>query len=98
MILYAALGAILALGAPLGLVIVRLLERPTSTIRSLVASDPVLFAYVGVSTLLAFTLYGAWLGHKDDRLTALADRDPLTGLLNRRGVPPAGNQGEPTRA
>jgi diguanylate cyclase (GGDEF)-like protein len=84
MILYAALGAVLALGAPLGLVVVRLLERPTSTIRSLVAADPVLFAYVAVSTLLAFTFYGAWLGHKDDRLKALADRDPLTGLLNRR--------------
>ena len=84
MILYAALGAVLALGAPLGLVVVRLLERPSSTPRSLVASDPVLFAYVAVSTLVAFTLYGAWLGHKDDRLAALADRDPLTGLANRR--------------
>jgi diguanylate cyclase (GGDEF)-like protein len=84
MILYAALGAVLALGAPVGLVVVRLWERPTSTPGSIVTADPVLFAYVAVSTLMAFTLYGAWLGHQDDRLAALAARDFLTGLLNRR--------------
>ena len=84
LVLYAALGAVLALGAPVGLIVVRVLERRPETLRSLVTSDPLLFAYVTVSTLVAFTLYGAWLGHKDDRLAALADRDPLTGLLNRR--------------
>jgi len=81
---YAAVGAFLASGAPIGLVVVRLVERPEVTPWSLVVGDPVLFAYVTISTLLAFTAYGAWLGHKDDRLSALADRDPLTGLMNRR--------------
>lgn len=95
MSVYAALGAVLALGAPLGLVVVRVLERPDSTVRSLVASDPLLFAYVTLSTLAAFTLYGAWLGHQDDRLAALADRDPLTGLLNRRAF--LGRVSEETR-
>jgi diguanylate cyclase (GGDEF)-like protein len=88
-------GAILALGAPLGLVVVRLLDEPASTVRAIVSADPVLFTYVAVSTLLAFTLYGAWLGHKDDRLTALADRDPLTGLSNRRAF--LGRVAEETR-
>ena len=81
---YAAVGAFLALGAPVGLVVVRLIERPEATPWSLVLADPVLFAYVSTSTLVAFTAYGAWLGHKDDRLSVLADHDPLTGLLNRR--------------
>jgi len=43
------------------------------------------YFYVGVSTAVAFVLYGYFLGVAADRLAALSTTDALTGLANRRG-------------
>lgn len=72
---YAALGALLALGAPAGLALLRLAGP---------RGEAPLFAYVAVSTFVAFTLFGYALGCQADRLDEASLTDPLTALGNRR--------------
>ena len=55
-------------------------------IRGELASDSLTYAYITVSTVAAFTIFGRVLGRLGDRLEAQAQTDALTGLLNRRGV------------
>jgi diguanylate cyclase (GGDEF)-like protein len=43
------------------------------------------YFYVGISTAVAFILYGYLLGVAADRLSELSMTDVLTGLANRRG-------------
>jgi len=81
------LGALLALGAPLGLLLVGAFERGDLTFegaRQDVASRPWTYGYVAVSTLVAFGLFGYRVGRQADRLFDLSHRDSLTGLSNRR--------------
>jgi len=85
--LYSAVGALFALGAPAGLIVLQ-------AIRSRRASGAWLFqeltahfavhVYVALGTIIAFTLFGYLLGRDADALRELARTDPLTGLLNRR--------------
>jgi diguanylate cyclase len=72
---YAALGALLALGAPAGLGLLAALG---------LHSEAVVFAYVSVSTLAAFSAFGYALGRQAERLDQAGLTDPLTGLGNRR--------------
>jgi diguanylate cyclase (GGDEF)-like protein len=85
---YAAAGLLLALGAPLGLFLVRVLAGRADPSRPVEdwARDPATYAYVALSTAVAFTAFGAALGRKADRLLRLAGEDVLTGLLNRRAM------------
>jgi diguanylate cyclase (GGDEF)-like protein len=92
----AALGATLALGAPLGWLTYRTFHGDEPMHQLLAA--PELFAYLLVGPLVVFTTFGFILGRRDDRLlsfqrklsrrnaelTRLAWRDGLTGLLNHR--------------
>ncbi len=83
---YGIVGGLLALGAPAGLLCVRLRRRRLS-IRSVareVRAEYETYAYSAASTALAFTVFGGVLGHYADRLAQLARTDPLTGLFNRR--------------
>jgi hypothetical protein len=83
----------LAIGAPLGLLRIRLARRSrragslslNGAIRELTA-DPAEFIYVGASTAVAFTLFGYALGRQADRLARLSETDALTGLCNARGL------------
>jgi diguanylate cyclase (GGDEF)-like protein len=74
---YTLVAMALALGAPLGLRVVETL-----------AGEPALgfwtYAYVAVSTLLAFSVFGYALGRQADRLLETARTDDLTGLRNAR--------------
>ena len=82
---YAIAGALLSLGEPIGLLIVRevfgdrgiptelLLERATYT-------------YVFVTTAVLLGCLGYLLGRQTDRLEALSETDTLTGLPNRRAL------------
>jgi len=82
----AAWGAALAQGAPLGLGMldaVRCAQSGESLAARLAAEAPV-YAYVSLSTTVAFATFGWLLGRKAERLRALAGTDPLTLLLNRR--------------
>lgn len=85
---YPLLGVLLALGSVTGLLLVRMVYegRPlsASAIRADLASDPLTYAYIVLSSLVTFVLLGWVLGRKQDKLQAASATDPLTGLWNRR--------------
>jgi diguanylate cyclase (GGDEF)-like protein len=86
---YGAVGALLSVGAPLGLLLLRLGSRgivSPERIRAEVATDIATYIYVAVSTAIVFTLFGTILGRNADRLTELAVTDGLTGLKNARAL------------
>jgi two-component system cell cycle response regulator len=82
---YAAAGAILSLGAPTGLLILRELyeRRPVATE---LLSDRLTYLYVFVATAVVLASLGFALGRQADRLAALSETDALTGLPNRRAL------------
>jgi diguanylate cyclase (GGDEF)-like protein len=84
---YAATGVLLALGAPLGLALLRLATAwevsPTLLSRE-VQEDLGGFLYVTVSTMAVFLAFGYVLGRQADALVDLSRTDPLTGLRNQR--------------
>lgn len=85
---YGLVGLALAAGAPVGLLALRLLSGRAS-LGALAAEwdrDALTYSYVTVSTALVFAAFGAMLGRSADRLSRLAVRDGLTGLLNRVGM------------
>lgn len=85
--LYPLVGALLALGAPAGLMVLRsALARDISVKAMLsgVTNDIVTYAYLTVSTMVAFVAFGLFIGRSADRLRMSATTDPLTGLANRR--------------
>lgn len=84
---YALIGAGLAQGAAAGLLLLRVGELRQVSLAEIgreVATDLGTYAYVAVSTTVAFSLFGGLVGHYADRLAQLASTDPLTGLLNAR--------------
>lgn len=86
---YAALGAFLALGGPLGLLVLRAVRARAASPLWLVdevSCDAATYLYVAVSTMLAFSIFGFALGLQADRLRDLSRTDPLTELLNRRAL------------
>ena len=86
---YAALGGVLALGAPAGLLAVRGLLAGHVSAHWMVLEargDAATYAYVTLSTIAAFAAFGCVLGGQVDRLKAQAQTDGLTGILNRRAA------------
>jgi diguanylate cyclase (GGDEF)-like protein len=85
---FGALGGVLAVGAPAGLLALRLLERrsvrPIRDSGRELTDDRLAYAYIGLASAVAFTTFGFALGRLADRLETLADHDPLTGLHNAR--------------
>ncbi|MFK7825462.1 MAG: GGDEF domain-containing protein [Oligoflexales bacterium] len=75
-VIYSLAGALLAMGAPLGWEVV-------SYFKEVFALDIDLYYYLFFSTLFVFTIFGFIVGHFHDQVKALADSDPLTGLLNQ---------------
>jgi diguanylate cyclase (GGDEF)-like protein len=87
-VVYPGVGALLSLGAPGGLVILRgalagVWPGPAWASRE-VSAHPEIYLYVGLSTMLIFLVLGFILGRKEDLLEALSTTDALTGLCNRR--------------
>lgn len=77
----------LALGAPIGFLVMRAFERGGLTrgeAWSEVLAHSWTYGYVALSTLVAFGAFGYLLGRQADRLYELSNSDPLTGLRNRR--------------
>jgi len=69
---YAAVGAVLGLGAPLGLLVLRLLSRRLGARRRLhaeLSTDAQTYTYV-TSTTLVFASFGFLLGRREDALVA----------------------------
>lgn len=82
--LYAAAGAVLSTGAPLGLLAVRWLQgRGEDAVTNAFAADLPIVTYVTLSTLLVFVGFGLVLGRQADELLRRLASDGLTGLLNR---------------
>jgi hypothetical protein len=84
---YAALGAAIATGAPLGLVLTRAWRRGVAGWASVAADlrgEAATYVYVALSTILVFAAFGYVLGVQADRLLERSQRDPLTGLANWR--------------
>jgi diguanylate cyclase (GGDEF)-like protein len=81
-------GLVLAVGAPLGLMVVLLAEAPAAVswarVEALIRSSPAVWIYVWGATSAVMCAAGAWAGTQQDRWRALSTRDPLTGLPNRR--------------
>jgi diguanylate cyclase (GGDEF)-like protein len=88
---YAALGGLLAMGAPGGWLVLQMFTaRTLSPVQELVAHAP-LYAYLLVSATAAFATFGGVLGRAADerekliqRLRAVSKTDALTGLNNAR--------------
>jgi diguanylate cyclase (GGDEF)-like protein len=85
-VLCALAGGTLGLGAPLGLLLMRLRHRGLSLNAAIqeIRSDREAYVYTATSTTVAFALFGGVVGHYADRLARLATTDPLTGLFNAR--------------
>jgi diguanylate cyclase (GGDEF)-like protein len=82
-------GLALSVGAPTGWLLIRLAAG--STVRHELASQPGLYAYMFFGTAVAFALFGAIGGSREERLEEearefedLATTDSLTKLRNRR--------------
>ena len=84
--LYALAGAVLGLGAPAGLLGLRVMRRGLGgrSVIEEIRNDPETYVYTAASTSIAFALFGGVLGRYADRLARLATTDPLTGLSNAR--------------
>lgn len=75
-------GAIFAIGAPLGWLTVRYFNDADITLE--LEDNWGLYAYMLFSTLSVFTLFGAYVGRQEQKITELASRDALTGICNLR--------------
>jgi diguanylate cyclase (GGDEF)-like protein len=83
---YAVAGALLSLGAPIGLLAIRTWRfgfSPRSLQTDLAGEAPT-YVYVAFTTGVAFSLFGFVVGSWADRLTRISNTDPLTGLWNAR--------------
>jgi len=86
---YAIAGGALALGAPLGLMALRLALAHDPSIDVLqedLRNQASIYAYVTISTKVVFALFGAFTGYQAEQLKRLSRGDHLTGLLNRRAL------------
>ncbi len=85
---YPILGALLALGYPLGLFLVRCLWLDVAPSPAWIAQElaafPLVYGYLLISALGAFLVLGYLLGRREDQLRTLSLTDTLTGLPNRR--------------
>jgi diguanylate cyclase (GGDEF)-like protein len=89
-IVFAAWGALLSLGAPVGLLLLRFLTADDGFHRDFVGvqikSDPLLYSYLTFATMFMFVLLGYSLGSREDELATTSITDPLTRLRNRRHI------------
>jgi diguanylate cyclase (GGDEF)-like protein len=83
---YTAAAALLAAGAPLGLLVVRHVAGgfALAGLRREVAGNLTTYIYVTLSTIVVFSLFGYALGRQADTLLQLSRTDALTGLPNPR--------------
>lgn len=86
---YPLVGALLAAGAPLGLLFMRRFVLPARMpMREDLRRDLATYVYLAASTTVVFTLLGWVLGRSAERLAQLSATDGLTGLLNPRAFYP----------
>ncbi|MFN0118465.1 MAG: GGDEF domain-containing protein [Elusimicrobiota bacterium] len=95
---YAILGILLGLGSPIGWLIWRVFDSHPLWIKNELSSFGLIYAYMTMGTVIAFTSFGYFLGRKSDLLTKqssfikekleevneMAITDSLTGIHNAR--------------
>jgi diguanylate cyclase (GGDEF)-like protein len=82
---YPLIGAVLACGAPMGLLgLRRLLLGDRYTIREEIRRDLPTYVYLTVATTFVFAVFGRVVGLYAEQLAELSTTDSLTGLLNAR--------------
>lgn len=85
---FAGVGAVLALGSPAGLLLLRSIaahQWPSlHFVGTQIKSDPLLYAYLTFATMFMFVFLGRLLGAREDALAQTSITDPLTRLHNRR--------------
>src|ERR671930_183198 len=81
---YSLLGAVISLGAPAGLLVVRIAYGSAASITDELLVNRLTYAYVLIASALAFSIFGYFIGREAYALRTLATTDSLTGLLNRR--------------
>jgi len=82
---YAAVCALLSLGAPAGLLLLREFVMPAPLTAELTA-ERLTYVYVLVATAIVLAIFGFIVGSQADRLAELSQTDMLTGLANRRAL------------
>jgi diguanylate cyclase (GGDEF)-like protein len=82
---YAIAGAVLSLGEPIGLLVVRELSGARPVLTEL-SEERVTYAYVFLTMAIVLSALGYIVGRQADRLTALSETDALTRLPNRRAL------------
>ena len=75
-----------AVGAVIGLLILRAVFAPAESVRADFLSNRYTYAYVFAATALTFLVLGYVLGREADRLRRASTTDALTGLPNRRAM------------
>jgi len=89
---YPAWGALLAIGAPVGLLALRAISSAEAVDMTWLASelttDLPTYLYSLMSTVAVLVVLGRWLGLQQDRLIDRSTHDSLTGLVNRRVFEP----------
>ena len=79
------MGAILSVGAPTGLLLLRELYAPRPVGTELL-SDRLTYVYLLVTTAIVLAVFGFIVGQQADSLAELSHTDALTGLANRRAL------------
>ena len=82
---YALAGAVLSIGAPTGLLVLREVYAPRAVTTELM-SDRLTYLYVLLASAVVLAFIGFLLGRQADRLASLSQTDALTGLPNRRAL------------
>jgi two-component system, cell cycle response regulator len=82
---YSLAGAVLSIGAPTGLLVLREVYAPRPVTAELI-SDRLTYLYVLLASALVLAFVGFLLGRQADRLALLSQTDALTGLPNRRAL------------
>lgn len=93
---YALIGSILGLGAPVGAIVIRLFFYHDWNLQTLLKDyefHSFFYDYIAIGSIIAFTCFGFALGFKLDlslrqekKFYELSIRDPLTSIYNRRYV------------
>ena len=81
---FPVVAVVLALGAPLGLLALRLALGRAGDLGVELDAQALTYTYLLTSTTVVFVVLGWLLGRKEDALQAKSLTDPLTGLWNRR--------------
>jgi diguanylate cyclase (GGDEF)-like protein len=87
---FAFIGALLSIGVPVGLLLVRSIAASTwptfDFVGTQIKSDPLLYGYLTISPMIVLVLLGRETGARQDALAKTSITDPLTRLHNRRHI------------